>query len=245
VRTSRQTADLSSAVQPSSLYLRPLGSLDQFARRAAAEADAPDCTDGGVIQAAAAVSTAVGSRPYAAGDLLASKLKLDQFLLLRVGPFADVWERMVREKLEKKDHTAALIAAERATAGNPGWGCCVWLQSQLMAELGRGEERRDMALATLESPLWTVDARVDEVQRAARLEHVEDVHALFKEMDDRLRKQQGAPDRTPQELALLRAFVLLDGVVKEAGRWDAVRPELADTLDEAGLVDAATMARSA
>eukprot|EP00966_Prymnesium_polylepis_P129488 2994299-Prymnesium_polylepis.2 len=44
---------------------------------------------------------------------------------------------MAMLRLEKSDETAALIASERATAGNPRWGCCIWLQSRLMGRLGR------------------------------------------------------------------------------------------------------------
>ena len=81
-----------------------------------------------------------------------------------------------------------------------------------------------------------------QVQRAAQLEHIPDVHAVFKDMEEKLREQQGAPDRTAQESALLTASELLDTVVKEAGRWDVVRPQLAAALEEAGLTEAAQLA---
>ena len=207
------------------------------------EVEADGCENSAcILPAAASVSTAIGAPVYATGELDASRLKLNQFLLLRVGPFPDLWEKVARDQLDRQDQTAALVASERATAGNPGWGCCVWLQCQLLAALGRTEEQRDLALAALEAPLWTLGAPLEDVQQAAQLEHVEDVHALFKELDEQLRTQQGAADRSPKERALLGATEMLDRVVKEAGSWDAVRPQLAVALEEAGLVDAADLA---
>lgn len=93
VRTDRQPAHVEEgAAALASLTLRPFGSLSQYARRAGAEADAAGGDSGSVIAAAAEVSGALGMPAYAAGELSASKLKIDQYLLLRVGPFPDVWE---------------------------------------------------------------------------------------------------------------------------------------------------------
>ena len=50
--------------------------------------------------------------------LAASRLGAPHFLLMRVGPFADVWEGVARGQLAKGDETAALIAAaQRAARG--------------------------------------------------------------------------------------------------------------------------------
>ena len=47
------------------------------------------------------VAEATGTPAYAAGELEASRLKAAQFLLLRVGPFADVWDSDVVPLLER------------------------------------------------------------------------------------------------------------------------------------------------
>ncbi|KAL1506892.1 hypothetical protein AB1Y20_007757 [Prymnesium parvum] len=242
VRTERQPADLRDGTASlASLTLRPLGTPAQYARRAAAEAEA-SAGPRQIISAAAALSSAVAAAPYVPGELGASKLQLDQYLLLRVGPFPDVWERMARLRLERADETAALVAAERATAGNPSWGCCLWLQAQLMGALGRREEERDLALAALETPLWTLGASLAEVQAAAQLAHVDDVFALFKQMEEALRLQQNAPPRSIGELALARALECMDEVVRRRSRWDDARPHVASALEEAGLTDVAELA---
>ena len=92
VRTDRQPLHFEEGkAELSTLHLQPFGSLPQYARRAAAEADAASgCAE--VIEAAAEVSGALTTPAYTAGELGATKLTLDQFLLLRVGPFPDVWE---------------------------------------------------------------------------------------------------------------------------------------------------------
>eukprot|EP00966_Prymnesium_polylepis_P129489 2994299-Prymnesium_polylepis.3 len=93
VRTERQSTHVEDGTAAlASLTLRPFGSPLQYARRAGAEADAAGGDSGQVIAAAAEVSGALGMPAYAAGELSASKLKIDQYLLLRVGPFPDVWE---------------------------------------------------------------------------------------------------------------------------------------------------------
>ena len=131
------------------LTVRPCGSVAQFARRAAVEADSAAAgadTSSTVIEAAAAATSAAGGKIYTPGELTESRLRVSQFLLMRVGPFADMWEQLAWAHLEKGDETAALAAAERASSLNPGWGCTLYLQARLMGKLGRTEEQRDLAL---------------------------------------------------------------------------------------------------
>lgn len=225
------------------LTVRPCGSVAQFARRAAAEADnGPLPQRAGIIAAAGEATLAASGKPYTAGELAESRLRLPQFLLMRVGPFADAWEDLAWSQLEKGDTTAALVAGERASALNPGWGCTLYLQSRLMEKLGRTEEQRDLALAALESPFWTLGAPLREVMGAAQLSHIEDLRALVRTMEDKVREQQNAPPRSAHELALMRATDALDEVVRTQGSWDEVRPTVAKALQEAELHEAAAVA---
>lgn len=242
VRTRPQNTGETGDVR--ALSLRPCGTIAQYARRAAAEADqeeaGPRSTE--IISAAEEVARAVGGPSYTTGDAKASRLKLAQFLLVRVGPFVDVWETIARGQLERGDETAALVAGERCSATNPGWGCSPWLQSELMAALGRPEERRDLALSALECPFWTLGVPVRKVLAAAQLSHIDNVRLLVRSMEDKVREQQGAPPRSPRELALIRALDALDDVVRTEGAWGSVRETVAAALDEAGLKDAARIA---
>lgn len=240
VRTQAQVAgeDISTA----SLNLQPLGTLAQFARRAAIEADA-NGADESLIRAASAACVEAGGKAYEAGEYARSKLKLSQFILLNAGTaFPDVWAELARYQLERGNETTALVAAERGSASNPGWGCCLWEQAKLMDLLGRAEERRDLALAALETPYWTLNAPLPEVMRAANLEHIGDLRALMRAQEDALRTQQMAPPRSARELALLEAMGLLDETVRRDGRWDACRPLVASALERGAFESDAAVA---
>ena len=65
------------------LTVRPCGSVAQFARRAAAEADnGPLPQRAGIIAAAGEATLAASGKPYTAGELAESRLRLPQFLLM-------------------------------------------------------------------------------------------------------------------------------------------------------------------
>lgn len=225
------------------LSVQPCGSVAQFSRRAAVEADdGPLPLRQAIIEAATEATLAAGGKAYTAGELAESRLRLPQFLLMRVGPFIDTWETIAMKQLENGDVTAALVAAERASALNPGWGCTMYLQSRLMGQLGRVEEQRDLALSALESPFWTLGAPLRDVMAAAQLSHIEDLRELVRAMEDRVREQQNAPPRSAQELARMRATDVLDEVVRTEGSWDDARPTVAKALHDAGLVEASAVA---
>ena len=148
VSTQAQTEK--GEVRTETLNVQLMGTIAQYARRIAVEADAngDDCA---MVEAASNACIEAGGPAYMSGEFAASKLKLPQFLLLKVGTsFPDVWYDLARLQLQRGDETAAMVAAERGSAANPGWGSCLWQQAQLMDELGRTEERRDLALAALE-----------------------------------------------------------------------------------------------
>ena len=243
VRTRAQT----DGVTDSSFVLQPCGTPAQYARRAAMEADVADGVDGSaeLMSAAATATVEGGGEPYRPGEQAASRLGANHFMLVRIGPFVDVWESVARGQLAKGDETAALVAAERASSLNPGWGCCVRLQSEFMGALGRPEEQRDLALSALESPFWTLGAPLADVMAAAQLSHIEDLRGLVRAMEDKVREQQNAPPRTAAELALLRALDTLDETVRKRSAWDDARPAVAAALREAGLDDAARVADAA
>ena len=157
-------------VQRGGLFVRPLGTPAHVARRAAVEADLAG--GDGAAEAVGFFSAAAveaGGLPYTRGAHAESGLSLDQFLLLRVGPFADCWARLSADRVARGDTTAGLIAAERGSARNPGWGCCLLAQARMLSELRRLEEARDVALSALETPFWTFGAPVSEARGVAEM----------------------------------------------------------------------------
>ena len=240
VRAHRQDDACEQRGRYAALNLTPCGTPGQYAQRVAVEADAAGEHE--LAAAAARASVDSGGGAYTVGDLAASGRSLAQYLLLKVGPFADVWEALARSRMGGGEETAALVAAERASALNPGWGCCLRVQSELMAQLGRREERRDLAIAALEAPYWTLGAPLRDVITAAEQAHVSDLKALFRELDERVRAQQNAPPRSARELALMRAIDAMDEVVRTEGRWRDSRPAVAEAMREVGLENAAQLA---
>ena len=111
-----------------------------------------------------------------------------------------------------------------------------------MGTLCRAEEQRDLALAALETPFWTLGAPLGEVMAAAQLAHIDNLRELVRAMEDKVREQQNAPPRTARELATIRATDALDEVVRTEASWDAVRPAVAEALKDAGLAEAAAVA---
>jgi len=151
VKTHPQGTDNGRANPIESLTVRPLGSVAQFTRRIAVETDAKGDNED-LVRLASDACVEAGGTAYEVGSFEDSKLSLPQFILLKAGmAFPDVWTELARRQLARGDETAALVAAERGSANNPGWGCCLWEQAKLMDELGRAEERRDLALAALEA----------------------------------------------------------------------------------------------
>ena len=229
---------------PTGYSLLPLGTPSQYSRRAAADADARGAASlPELVTAAADLAKEAGDPVYEVGAFAASKLRLEQFLLLKVSPcFPDLWAVLARERLAKGEETAALIAAERAASHNPGWGCCMWAQSSMYGELRRREEQRDAALAALEAPFWTLGAPVAEVQAVAGLEHVPQLRALLRQMEALAREKQGEPPLSEAEQARLAALDLLDEVIRLGGEWDAARKPVGEALRRAGLADSAVVA---
>ena len=221
--------------------VHPRGSPAQYALRAAVEADSNKQTNAGnseLFRTALEASGALGGVLYEHGSLRASKLQLEQYLLARVGPFADVWDTLARNHLSRGDETPALMAAERCAVDNPGWGCCLWLQSQVLAELpGRREERRDLALAALDTPFWTLGAPLTEVQAAADLSEVDDIRFLLRSLEDKARERLGAPPLLAIAQAEKRALDLMDEVVRIGGDWEESTPAVVTAFNEAGLQD--------
>ena len=140
--------------------------------------------------------------------------------------------------------TAGLIAAERGSARNPNWGCCLWSQASILHGLGRLDEARDIAISALEMPFWTIGAPIPHVQSVAQLGHVSDIRALLREVEAKGSEKRGLPPPTALERARNRAFDRLDAVVSSQSDWDEIRPMLAADLLDAGLTSLAKVVSS-
>ena len=164
---------------------------------------------------------------YAAGQLAASRLPLNAYLLLKVGVTFDFFEELIEAHLEKGDEKAALVTADRACREAPGWARPQAIRARTYERVGRLEEARDGARVALLEPIWTLG---EDPQGVAVL-------AGWTE------PVTGAPFRRLAEDASKppadRAAHLMDAVAADGGDWDAARAELGALYREAGLDDIA------
>jgi len=229
--------------------LRPLGTVRSLLHRLVAEAHHADAN--GAAELVKLVECADGrDRPplFAPSDPVLAKLGLRKYLLMRAGAFPDLWAALADEHLARNDATAALVAAERATGLNRGWGCCLLAQSNLAARLGRSDEARDLALAALLEPLDTLGAEISLAHRRAAVPNglrvVEMRARLEQQRGGGQRPTPGASEPTAAERAARRAAETLDDAVDAGAGWAAVDAlALAREFETARMPTLAAVAR--
>lgn len=185
----------------------------QYLHRCGVEAD--EAGDGALRDATLACVNASG-QVYQKGDIAkhTPKLPLEKYLAVKVGVFPDVYEAIANSHMDRGDATAALIAAERSTKLQTGWGRPHLFQSRLYRVFGREQESRDSARLALMMPLWSLgDVDLHEVAQEAGTTDIEAWQAKILELSHSAREveiQQGT--RTEEEAALERAEHLMNGV---------------------------------
>ena len=101
------------------------------------------------------VSRHIGKFPTLTEQDLA--LVLDRYLLTKVGPFPDCYERLAENFLSKGDEISALVTCERAVSIFYGWGHPLMFYSNMLKKCADRElEARDTARTCLGMPIWTV-----------------------------------------------------------------------------------------
>ena len=91
--------------------------------------------------------------PYEMGSVTELGYGLDKYVLLRVGPFADLYETMSNNHLTREDDKLSLIAVEASNGKFGGFGSTFAFYAKLWGSLKREEECRDVARMTLCMPL--------------------------------------------------------------------------------------------
>jgi hypothetical protein len=216
-------------------------SCKQFVTRALATADF-----GGKLELTSSIRRGCSlALAYQDGDADNAGFGLERFLVMKVGPFPDVYEGLARFHLAKGDDKSCLVTCERAANIFPGWGRAHVFHAQVLTELGREAEARDAARFGLQMPLWTLGNReaVRALERVAGYEDVSSLGKIYRRLFQDLRANEIAEGKAPEQVALDRAAYLLDLNVAEgtASIWDeSVREQLADLYRSARLPDVAT-----
>lgn len=90
------------------------------------------------------------------------KLIIDRYLLTKVGPFTDCYERLSDNFLSKKNDVSALVTAERSMSAFYGWGHTMTFHTKMLYSLGRSQEAKDTAGSAMSMPKFTL-AKTNEV----------------------------------------------------------------------------------
>ena len=169
---------------------------------------------------------------------------LEKFVLLRVGPFPDLYETMSNQHLSRGDEESSLIAAEASNGKFGGFGSTFAFYAKLLGSLSqREDECRDAARMTLRMPLPSMGlTRKDfiDVAKLAELTSDDGEDALSKmlEMYEKIReheKDDNSGDKTPKQTAMEDANYLLDVACLTGQRYGEVRGEIAQIYRDAGM----------
>lgn len=95
-----------------------------------------------------------GKFPTSSPDDL--RLVLDRYVIMKVGPFADCYERLADNFVNKKNDLSALVTCEKNISSFFGWGHPINFHANLLLRLGREREAKDTARSSMQSPKWTL-----------------------------------------------------------------------------------------
>jgi hypothetical protein len=186
--------------------------------------------------------------PYLIGSVTELGYGLDKYILLRVGPFPDLYETMSNTHLSRGDEKSSLIAAEASNGKFGGFGSTFAFYAKLLASLSpkREEECRDAARMTLRMPLPSLGLTrkdyVDVAKMAGIANQDDDGEVALRKMLDMYEKirehekdDNSRAGKTPQQIAMEDANNLLDVACLTGRKYGDVREEIAKIYREAGM----------
>jgi hypothetical protein len=195
--------------------------------------------------------TVATTPPYETGSVQKLGYGVDKYVLLKVGPFADLYQQMAQLHVAKGDEQSALISAEACNGKFAGFGSNFAFYARLLSSLPSGkrsEEARDAARMCLRMPLPTTGLTLPDFKQVAvlgQLAHETDSISVamekLKAMYERMREADRDDDKgkTPEQVAIDEANYILDLAVLERKEWSSVREQLGQRLRWAGRDDMA------
>jgi len=177
-------------------------------------------------------------------------LILDRYLLTKVGPFPDCYERIAQNFLTKGDEVSALVTCERAVSIFYGWGHPLLFYSNMLRKCADRElEARDTARTTLGMPIWTIARNQEELDQLATdagftgCEILGEMHA-YRANDPRT--DDIGEGLSPVQVTLDQAAHLMDAMAlgNIQGGWDACKQVIAGKYEEAGYPEIATFIKA-
>jgi len=102
--------------------------------------------DSGATEYAESIRAVSPAAELVAGCVSRSGMPLERYVVLRVGPFPDVYYDLANFHLAKGDTSSALVTCERANTLFPGWASPHVFYARILQSLGRHAECRDCGL---------------------------------------------------------------------------------------------------
>ena len=232
---------------------------EHLMRRIASEADASndekkaketiDIYNEGLGQGV--VADAALDVPYAPGSVAQLGYGVDKYVLLRVGPFADLYQSMAKQHAAKGDEQSSLISAEACNSKLAGFGSNFLYYAQLLSTFpNRQEEARDAARMCLRLPLPTIGMDLEAFREVAVLSQAadpsdttEEAMAKLQTLYEKMREVESeentgqADGKTLEQMAMDEANVILDRAVLQGQAWSEVRPLVAEKFRSVGRED--------
>ena len=187
--------------------------------------------------------------PYEAGSVEKLGYGCDKYVLLRVGPFPDLYETMALGHKSRGDESSSLIAAEASNGKFVGFASTFAFYARLLNSFGaREDEARDAARMCLRLPLPSIGYSDDdwkEVAVLAQIAGAEDsievalakLEAFYEKMKTKERDEDMAgmdSGKSGEQMAIDIANDLLDRTALGNARWADIRSDLAKVYADAG-----------
>lgn len=193
-------------------------------------------------------------QPYERGSVEKLGYGVDKFVLLRVGPFPDIYKSLARDHAKRGDESSSLIAAEAANGKITGFASTFLFYASLLDSFpNRSEETRDAARMCLRMPLPSIGLDMKEFrdvgiygQIAEESNTDEEVLAKMQIMYEKMREHEtddpraANNDMTPEQKAIEDANYIIDTAALTGANWSEIRPKLAEIYKSVGRDDIAT-----
>mmetsp|Transcript_3390 Transcript_3390/g.4931 ORF Transcript_3390/g.4931 Transcript_3390/m.4931 type:complete len:427 (+) Transcript_3390:241-1521(+) len=184
-----------------------------------------------------------------------------KYILLRVGPFPDLYEEMASQHSARNDESSSLIAAEASNGKFTGFGSTFRFYAELLNSFpNRQEEAKDAARVCLRLPLPSIGMHEEDFIRVSEMAGLpslssstpkppsgkEEAMMRMEEMYEKIKAheeedEQAKANMTPEQMAIEDANKLLDRMVFESDRqWSSLREELGSIYGSAGLDEMAS-----
>jgi hypothetical protein len=192
--------------------------------------------------------------PYEVGSVEKLGYGCDKYVLLRVGPFPDLYETMALGHKGRGDESSSLIAAEASNGKFVGFASTFAFYAGLLSSFGaRDDEARDAARMCLRLPLPSIGYSDDDWKEVAVLAKIANEDDSFEEalakmqvFYEKMKTKERDEDlagmdsgKTDEQQAIDLANDLLDRTALGNAKWVEIRSDLARVYTDAGREDMA------